>query len=259
MTCKIYAIANQKGGVGKTTTTINVASILAAKGYNVLIVDMDPQSNCSIGLGIDNLSGKSNTSYELITNNVNIEDCIIETQFPNLSIIQGSVNLAAIDVEFSNVSQREFRLKAVIRDRKDYDYILIDCPPSLGLLTINSLVAADAILMPLQCELFALDGLVNLIKTTRIIHNYWNKNLKLLGILLTMIDKRIKLCAEIEKTVRYRFQDSVFNTVIPRNASIAVAASDGKPVMFFDHKCAGAIAYSMFVHEMIQSDYKPVI
>lgn len=247
----IIAIVNQKGGVGKTTTTTNLATALAACKHKVLVIDLDPQGNSSTGLGISHELRKT-TIYEVL-HCANPLESINTTSIPNLSIITSNVNLSAAEVELVNAEDREFVLKQIIETiSQEYDHIIIDCPPSLGLLTINALSAADQVLIPMQCEFYALEGLSNLLKTIEIVQKRLNTNLRILGILLTMYDKRNKLTEDIEMDVRDCMKHLVFDTVIPRNVRISEAPSHGKPVMLYDHKCSGSIAYMHLAKEILE-------
>lgn len=248
---KIISISNQKGGVGKTTTTINLATAMVSFDKRILIVDLDPQGNASTGLGIDTKK-RVNNIYKALTSQKTIDDCILETLIPNLKIIPSTVDLSAAEIEFSNVNKRELVLKRIFQELKeDFDYILIDCPPSLGLLTINAMVASSEIIVPLQCEFYALEGLSQLLKTVELIKSNLNSNLELKGIVLTMFDSRNKLSKLVEKDVREHFENKVYKTVIPRNVRISEAPSHGLPVLLYDTNCFGSKAYASLSAELI--------
>lgn len=247
----ITAIVNQKGGVGKTTTATNLATALAACGGKTLLIDLDPQGNASTGFGI-NQQDRVKTSYDLLGGAKPL-DLIIKTAIPLLDLIASNVNLSAAELDLVGAREREFILKNALASLSEvYDNIIIDCPPSLGLLTVNALTAADQVLIPMQCEFYALEGLSHLLKTIELIKKKLNAELKVQGILLTMYDRRNKLTEEIEQDVRSCMKNLVFNTVIPRNIRICEAPSHGKPVMIYDHKCSGAIAYMHLAKEILE-------
>ena len=248
---KIISISNQKGGVGKTTTTINLSTAMVSFDKKILIIDLDPQGNASTGLGIDGKS-RENNIYKALTSQQDINKCIFETSIPNLKIIPSTIDLSAAEVEFSNIEKRELILKKVINEIKEYfDYILIDCPPSLGLLTINAMSSSDEIIVPLQCEFYALEGLSQLLKTIELIKVKLNPNLKLKGIVLTMFDSRNKLSKLVENDVRDHFKEKVYKTVIPRNVRISEAPSFGLPVLLYDTDCMGSKSYASLSAELI--------
>ena len=251
---KIFAIVNQKGGVGKTTTTVNLATALAAVGKKVLIIDFDPQGNASTGLGIENNQRKL-TSYDLILNDVSVEDIIQKSPVPNLYIIPANIDLSGAEIEMVSLVSREFRLKKALGDKVDhFDYILMDCPPSLGLLTLNALVAARAVLIPLQCEFYALEGLSHLMRTVELVRANLNAELEIQGIVLTMYDRRNKFTEQIENDVRQYFGERVYNSVIPRNVRMSEAPSHGKPALIYDMHCAGSKAYIQLASEMLKRE-----
>ena len=247
---KIIAIANQKGGVGKTTTAINLSTAMAAINKKILLVDADPQGNASTGLGITDQQ-RHPSLYELLANKKFDNRSIKKTIIPNLDIITSSKDLAASEIELAETQNREAALKNILSEISGYDFIFIDCPPALGLLTINSLVAADSVIVPLQCEFFALEGLSALINTIDTIKSGLNSNINLEGVVLTMYDKRNSLSSLVEEDVRSHFKEKVYNTVIPRNVRVSEAPSHGKPVLVYDIGCVGSQGYIGLAKEVI--------
>ena len=245
------AIANQKGGVGKTTTAINLATALAASGWRTVLVDLDPQGNASTGLGLKQVD-RVHSSYDLLLGDASLKESAIPTLIPNLDLVPATVDLSGAEIELVEFDDRTTRLKAAF-DKSDahWDICLIDCPPSLGLLTINSLVAVDSILVPLQCEFFALEGLSQLLQTVERIQQRFNPELTIMGVALTMYDRRNRLTDQVADDVRSCLGNLVFQTVIPRNVRLSEAPSHGLPALVYDHKCSGSEAYMALARELI--------
>ena len=248
----IVAVANQKGGVGKTTTAINVATALSAVGSRVLLIDLDPQGNASTGLGVDQAQ-RHLSSYHVLVEGRAITDAVVATKLPRLDLVPSTVDLSGAEIELVDIEQRTARLNQAIANLPSnrYDVILIDCPPSLGLLTLNALVAAETILVPLQCEFFALEGLSQLLQTVERVRSRFNPRLAILGVALTMFDKRNRLSDQVAKDVRSCLGQVVFDTVIPRNVRLSEAPSHGLPALIYDHRCAGSEAYIGLAREII--------
>ena len=256
---KILSIINQKGGVGKTTTVINLAAGLAIKGKKILVIDLDPQGNATTGLGLSNTDNSDSTIYSVLNGTKNISDVINKTKIDNLDLVTSNVDLSGLEVETAGDNRRAFILKdqltAYLNDsRAQYDYVLIDCPPSLSLLTIMALVASNSLLVPLQTEFFALEGLTQLMKTIDRIKNNLNTELTIKGILLTMYDKRNKLSSQVEKEAREFFKDKVYQTVVPRNVRLSEAPSYGVPVLLYDKNCPGSKSYFRFTDEFLNQE-----
>lgn len=251
---KIISIVNQKGGVGKTTTCVNLATALAAIGKKVLIIDLDPQGNASTGFGIPT-EDRINTIYDVLINEVPIEEAIHKTAVPNLHIVTSTMDLSGAEIELVSMVEREYRLrKAVQAFQSDYDYIMIDCPPSLGLLTLNALTATHRVIIPLQTEFYALEGLSHLLRTIELVKTRLNTGLEIQGIVLTMADKRNQISRQIEWDVRGHFGDLVYSTIIPRNVRISEAPSHGKPAIVYDMQCVGSRAYIRLARELIKQE-----
>ncbi len=251
---RIIAIANQKGGVGKTTTTINLATGLAAIGKRALIVDLDPQGNASTGLGIAR-SERQNGTYEVLMGLTPLRAAIRDTMLPDLHIVTSSADLSGAEIELIDLGRRSYRLRdALLQEAVGFEYVLIDCPPSLGLLTINALVAAHSVMVPLQCEFFALEGLSMLLGTIERIKQRYNPSLEVQGIVLTMYDGRNNLAGQVAADVRSHLGDKVYDTIIPRNVRISEAPSHGTPAMLYDHLCAGSLAYMRLASEMLRRE-----
>ena len=251
---RVIAVANQKGGVGKTTTTINLATALAAVGKRILVLDLDPQGNASTGLGVDQADRQTN-AYHVMIGEASIETAILDTQIPGLSLVSSGVDLSGAEIELIEVKNRLFRLKSALTGVIEmYDFIFIDCPPALGLLTVNALNAAHAVLVPLQCEFFALEGLSHLVRTIERIKTSYNEMLEIQGIVLTMFDSRNNLSDAVASDVREFFGAIVYETVIPRNVRVSEAPSYGKPVLLYDVGCAGSQAYIHLASEVLKRE-----
>ncbi len=248
---KVVAVANQKGGVGKTSTCVNLAAALGKQGKKVLVLDMDPQGNTTSGLGIERSTLKWSI-YDVLLNSISISRACLPTNWENVTVVPTIIDLAAAEVELSSAISRESRLRRSLEQETDYYCALIDCPPSLGLLTLNSLVAANSLLVPIQCEYYALEGLSQLMKTIDLVRSYLNSALELEGLLLTMFDSRTRLSKEVADEVRSRFGSKVYQTAIPRNVKISEAPSFGMPAIYYDPTSIGAVAYTSLAEEVIQ-------
>ncbi|MBS0236121.1 MAG: ParA family protein [Proteobacteria bacterium] len=256
--CHVISVVNQKGGVGKTTTALNLASALAMRGKKVLLMDLDSQCNATTGIGVKRELIKR-TTYDILVNGGSIGSATLTTVLPTMWIVPGSLDLAAVDVELAATEGREYILAQALKGHKSYDYIIIDCPPSLGLLTVNSLVASDSVIVPVQCEFFALEGLVNLVNTMRMVQRNLNSALGICGILLTMVDSRSRLTREVSQEIRREFGPRVFSTTISRNVKLPEAVSYGVPVALYDPKSSGAIAYASLAGEVIEKPISAMI
>ena len=251
---RIITVANQKGGVGKTTTAINLATALAAIGENVLVVDLDPQGNASTGLGIDR-KDRHVSSYDVLTGRAGLIEAAMETAVPGLSVVASTLDLLGIEMEISSAPDRVLKLRNALRDEAyPYSYVLVDCPPSLNLLTLNAMAAADSVLVPLQCEFFALEGLSQLLETVEQVRGSINPNLEIQGIVLTMFDRRNNLANQVVDDVRAHMGEAVYETVIPRNVRVSEAPSYGKPAILYDLKCSGSQAYLQLASEVIRRE-----
>ncbi|MDE2028931.1 MAG: ParA family protein [Alphaproteobacteria bacterium] len=253
--CRIIAVVNQKGGVGKTTTTVNLATAMAAVGKRVLVVDADPQGNASTGLGIER-AARGAGCYELMFDGLSVEDVAVPTIIPNLYVITSSADLAGAEIQLVTTERREYRMKdALDRSTKDYDVVFIDCPPSLNLITLNALIASHAIMIPLQPEFYALEGMTSLLQTVEAVRARFNPSLDIQGVVLTMYDRRNSLSDAVARDVRAYFGDKVYETVIPRNVRVSEAPSYGKPVLLYDLKCTGSRAYMQLASEVLKREF----
>jgi len=253
---KIIAFANQKGGVGKTTTAVNLAAEIGAMGKKVLMVDIDPQGNATSGLGIDKRAGAPST-YNLLIANERIEDVLVHTEFKNLDLLPSNINLAGVEIELVEMNERTYRLRQGLAQIKEqYDFIFIDCPPSLGLITLNAFSASNSVLVPIQCEYYALEGLSQLMSTVRLVKRMYNPEIELEGVLLTMYDSRLNLTIQVAEEVKKYFKNEIFKTVIPRNVRLSEAPSFGKPIHYYDHASKGSVAYKKLAKELIKKNKK---
>jgi chromosome partitioning protein len=255
---RVLVVANQKGGVGKTTTAINLGTALAAVGQPTLVIDLDPQGNASTGLGIDKAQRKV-TTYDVLMGEAGIAEAILPTRIPGLAIVPATVDLSGAELELVGVARRNHRLKDALAEytshgAQKFSYVLVDCPPSLTLLTVNAMTAADAVMVPLQCEFFALEGLSQLLKTIELVRANINPALEIQGIVLTMFDKRNRLSEQVEADVRSHMGDMVYKTIIPRNVRISEAPSHGLPALVYDLRCPGSQAYIKLAGELIQRE-----
>lgn len=248
---RVIAIANQKGGVGKTTTTINLSSCLAELGQKVLVVDTDPQGNTTSGLGIDKETAES-TVYQLMIGECEIKDCLIHTDFERLDVIPSNVNLAGAEIDLIGIEDREYILKKALTDiRNEYDFVILDCPPSLNMLTVNAMTAADTVLVPIQCEYYALEGLSQLMHTISLVQKRLNPELEIEGVVFTMYDARTNLSLQVVENVKENLKQTIYKTIIPRNVRLAEAPSHGLPINYYDAKSAGAESYRLLAEEVI--------
>jgi len=251
---RVIAVANQKGGVGKTTTAINLSACLAEKNKKVLTVDIDPQGNTSSGLGIDKNNLK-NTIYQMLIGDCTLQECLIESPIKNLFVLPSNVNLAGAEIELIGIKGREYILKKYIDEiRDDYDFIIIDCPPSLNTLTVNAMTTADTVLVPIQCEFYALEGLTQLLHTINLVKQRLNPQLELEGVVFTMFDARTNLSLQVVENVKENLKQNIYKTIIPRNVRLAEAPSHGLPINLYDSKSAGAEGYRQLANEVIEKD-----
>jgi chromosome partitioning protein len=250
---RIISVSNQKGGVGKTTTAVNVAAFIAEKGKQVLIIDIDPQANAGYGIGI-NAEKNERTIYEVLIGAISMREAIAPTGFTGLSIVPSNINLSGAQVDLLDMDEKEFILRKAVRDIRDaYDFIFIDCPPSLGILTLNSLAAADSVLIPLQCEYYALEGLSQLLRIIALVQENLNRQLAIEGVVLTMYDSRTNLSQQVVADVREYFSDRVFKTIIPRTVKLSEAPSFGKPIGMYDRSSPGSAAYENLANEVMRN------
>ncbi|WP_042277482.1 ParA family protein [[Clostridium] dakarense] len=248
---KVIAVFNQKGGVGKTTTNVNLSASMGKMGKKILVLDLDPQGNTTSGYGVDKNSVES-TIYEVMLDSLDIREAIIGTEFDNVDIVAAATELSGAEIELTTMKDREFILKNALEPiREEYDYIFIDCPPSLGMLTINSLTAVDSVLIPIQCEYYALEGVSQLMETIKLVKSRLNPSLDIQGVVLSMFDGRANLSIQVVEEVKRYFKGSVYTTLIPRNVRLAEAPSHGKPVIYYDSKCRGTEAYMELAEEFI--------
>lgn len=248
---RIIAIANQKGGVGKSTTAINLSSCLGEMGQKVLTIDMDPQGNTTSGMGVDK-DEQENTVYELLLGETNIEDCILKLDFDGLSLIPSNVNLAGAEIELIGIEEKEYILRnQVEKVKNDYDYIIIDCPPSLNMLTINAMTTANTVLVPIQCEYYALEGLSQLMHTIELVQERLNPELEMEGVVFTMYDARTNLSLQVVENVKSNLNQTIYKTIIPRNVRLAEAPSHGLPINYYDSKSSGSESYKLLAEEVI--------
>ena len=248
---RIIAVANQKGGVGKTTTTINLSACLAEQGQKVLVIDVDPQGNTTSGLGIEK-NNTENTVYELMLGEASIDDCIYKSVMDDLDVIPSNVNLAGAEIDLIDIDDREYILKKIVNSLKEkYDFILLDCPPSLSMLTVNAMTAANTVLVPIQCEYYALEGLSQLIRTINLVKQKLNPELEIEGVVFTMYDARTNLSLQVVENVKANLKQTVYKTIIPRNIRLAEAPSHGLPINLYDSKSAGAESYRLLAEEVI--------
>ncbi len=251
---KIFAVSNQKGGVGKTTSAVNLAAAFGAMGKRVLLIDVDPQGNATSGVGVDRRKVKY-SSYDVLVDEHPLQECIIKTEFKNLSVVPSSLDLAAAELEIADKEKREAILKnALLPVKSDYDYVFIDCPPSLGLVTVNALTCTDTVLIPIQCEYYALEGLAQLMNTVRRVKRVYNPHLDIEGVILTMYDGRLNLTQQVVNEVKKYFPRRVYSTPIPRGVRISEAPSFGQPVIYYDHSCKGSKAYMDLAKEIIKKE-----